>query len=281
MTRKWLIGLIVLVLIGGGGWWYWKSQESKPVKVDTVVVEKRDLNETVSGSGVIQPDRTVDILPSVADEIEKIYINEGDMVEEDDNVVKLKSGGKLKAPIDGKIVQLDTAVGQTAVPGKPLLVIADFDPTYFVANIDEADISRVAVGQKAEIVLDAYPKETLLGEISEVGFISQPTAGGGTAFPVKIGLTDSKGVTIRLGMNGDVDITIGVKKRVVAVPLNAVTTRAGKDTVFVVENKKIEKRRLTLGLIANEFYQVTEGLSEGEKVVVKNLSKLKGGEEVR
>ncbi len=167
------------------------------------------------------------------------------------------------------------------MPGKPLLVIADFDPTYFVANIDEADISRVAVGQKAEIVLDAYPKETLLGEISEVGFISQPTAGGGTAFPVKIGLTDSKGVTIRLGMNGDVDITIGVKKRVVAVPLNAVTTRAGKDTVFVVENKKIEKRRLTLGLIANEFYQVTEGLSEGEKVVVKNLSKLKGGEEVR
>lgn len=281
MVKKWLIGLIVVVLIAGAGWWYLKTQKSKPIKVKTVAVERRDLNEVVSGSGVIQPDRQVDILPSAADEIEKIYVKEGDVVSEDDNVVKLEHAGKIKTSIDGTVVQLNAAVGQTAVPGKPLMNIADFDPTYFVANIDEGDISKVSPGQKADIVLDAYLGKTLLGEVSEVGFVSQQTTGGGTAFPVKIRLTDSKGVTLRLGMNGDVDITVGLKKAVVAVPLDAVTTRNGKDTVFVVENKKVEERRVTLGLATNNYYEVIKGLDGEEKVVVKNLAKLKGGEKVK
>jgi HlyD family secretion protein len=281
MVKKWLIALIVIALIAGGGWWYLKTLKSKPIKVETVVVEKRDLNETVSGSGLIQPDRQVDLLPPVADEIEKVYVKEGDVVEEDDKVIKLKNAGKLKTSIDGKVIQLNAAIGQTAVPGKPLLVIADFDPAYFVANIDESDISKVSPGQKAEIVLDAYPGKTLLGEVSEIGFVSQQTTGAGTAFPVKIRLTDSKGVTLRLGMNGDVDITVGVKKAVVAVSLDAVTTRNGKDTVFLVENKKVKGRHVTLGLATNDYYEVTKGLNEGEKVVVKNLAKLKGGERVK
>lgn len=281
MIKKWLAALIIIAVVGGGVWWYIKDRESRPVKVDTVTVEKRDLNETVSGSGVIKPDRQVEVLPSAAGEIEKIYVKEGDVVEEDDNVVKLKHAGKIKAPIDGKVVQLNTSVGQTAVPGQPLMTIADFDPTDFVANIDEADVAKVAPGQKAEITLDAYPDETLVGEIAEISLVSQQTAGGGTAFPVKITLTDSKGVTLRLGMNGDTDITVGVKKAVVAVPLRAVTTRDSKDTAFIVKNKKVKKRLLTLGLTTDEYYEVTKGLEEGDKVIVNDLTKLKGGEKVK
>jgi len=210
-----------------------------------------------------------------------LYIKDGDMVKEDDNLIKFKRTGKLKAPIDGKVIQLDAAIGQTAVPGKPLLIIADFDPTYFIANMDEADISRVKTGQKCEIVLDAYPDDVILGEVTEIGFVSQPTAGGGTAFPVKIQITDNKGLVLRMGMNGDIDITIDTKKAVRAVPLKAVTTRDSKDTAFVAENKKVKKRQLTLGIESGDYYEVIKGLEEGDKVIISDLTKLKGGEEIK
>lgn len=281
MVKKWVIGVLVIAAIVAGIWWYQQSFKSKPIEVETVVVEKKNLDETVSGSGFIQADRQVEVLPPSADEITKIYISEGDNVEEDDDLIKLKNTGKIEAPIDGRIVQLSAAVGQTAIPGKPLIVIADFDPTYFVANIDEADIARVSPGQKASIVLDAYPEETLLGEVSEIGMVSQSTAAGGTAFSVKIRLTDSKGVTLRLGMNGDTDITVGMKEAVVAVPLEGVTSRDGKDIAFVVENKKVKKRIVTLGLVTGDSYEVVEGLDDGDRLVIKGLSKLKGGEKVK
>lgn len=281
MIKKWLTALIVIAVIGGISWWYWQSTVEKPVEAKTVKVEKRDLNETISGSGAIQPDRQVQLLPPAADEITEVYVKEGDIVEEDDDLVKFKRAGKQKATIDGMVIQLSAVVGQTAVPGQPLLTIADFDPTYFIANMDEADISRVKTGQKCEIVLDAYPDEVILGEVIEIGFVSQPTAGGGTAFPVKIQITDNKDLVLRLGMNGDVDITIGTKKAVIAVPLKAVTTRDSKDTAFVAENKKVKKRQLTLGIATVDYYEVKKGLEEGDKVIISDLTKLKGGEEIK
>jgi len=281
MIKKWLTALIVIAVIGGVSWWYWQSTIEKPVEVKTVKVEKRDLNETISGSGAIQPDRQVQLLPPAADEITEVYVKEGDIVEEDDDLVKFKRAGKQKATIDGMVIQLSAVVGQTAVPGQPLLTIADFDPTYFIANMDEADISRVKTGQKCEIVLDAYPDDVILGDVIEVGYVSQPTAGGGTAFPVKIQITDNKGLVLRLGMNGDVDITIGTKKAVIAVSLKAVTTRNSKDTAFVAENKKVKKRQLTLGIATVDYYEVKKGLEEGDKVITSDLTKLKGGEEIK
>lgn len=280
MTKKWIIGLVVLALLAGGGWWLLKMRGPKVISVKTANVVRKDLKETVSGSGIVQPDRQIDILAPMSDEIEKIYVKEGETVEKDDHIIKLKNYGKLKSPIDGTVIQMSAVAGQTASVTKPLMVIADFDPTYFVANIDEGDISKVSPGQTAEIVLDAYPEITLLGEVAEIGLVSVATTGGGTAFPVKIRLTDTKGVTLRVGMNGDATVTIDVKQSVLSVPVEAVTERGGKEVVFVVEKGQAKKRPVTLGLASDTDYEVVSGLSEGEKAVIKNLSKLKGDEMV-
>jgi multidrug efflux pump subunit AcrA (membrane-fusion protein) len=281
MIKKWLIGILIAVVIIAGGWGYYSNRSARPIKVKTAEVEKKDLEQVVSGSGVIQADRQVDLLPPAAGEITKIYVKEGDVVEEDDDLLKLKNTGKLESSIDGTVVQLNAAVGQTAVPGQPLAIIADLDPTYFTANIDESDIAKVSPGQQVRIVLDAYPDETLSGEVVEIGLLSQSVAAGGTAFPVKIRLTDNKGVTLRLGMNGDTDIIVGTKKAALAIPLNAVTTREGKDIAFQVKNKKIKKREVGLGQATDDFYEVTKGLNAGDKVVINNLAKLEGGEKVK
>ncbi len=281
MKKKWFIGLFLAVLIVAGGWGYYRSGSATPVEVETAKVEQRDLEKIVSGSGFVQADRQVDLFPPMADEVTKIYVKEGDVVEEDDDLVRLKNAGKLEASIDGTIVQLNTAVGQTAMPQEPMIMLADLDPTYFTANIDESDIAQVSPGQQVRIALDAYPEETLSGEVVEIGLLSQSATAGGTSFPVKIRLTDSKGVTLRLGMNGDTDIIVGVKEAALAVPLNAVTTREGKDIAFRVRNKKITARRVDLGQATNDFYEVIAGLEAGDKVVIKDLKKLKGGETVK
>lgn len=281
MVKRWLISLIVLALIAGGVWWYLSRRRPKTVRPTTATVKRLDIKETVSGPGVIHPERQIEFLPPVADEVEEVRIKEGDRVSEDEVLVELDNYGKLKSPIDGTVIQLDATVGQIASPGKPLLVIADFEPTYFVANIDEGDIARVSPGLETAIVLDAYPDKVLIGEVESIGLVSEATTGGGTAFPVKIRLTDHQGATLRVGMNGDADITISVKQSVLSVPIEAVTEREGKEVVFVIENGRVKKRQVVLGLVSDTDYEVVEGLRANEKVVVKDLSELKGGEMVR
>ncbi|MFA5866934.1 MAG: efflux RND transporter periplasmic adaptor subunit [Actinomycetota bacterium] len=157
-----------------------------------------------------------------------------------------------------------------------LMTIADMNPTYVIASVDETDISKIKVAQKAEMVLDAYPTKKLKGDIKEIGVVATTTATGGTAFPVKIQVTQAKNVDLRLGMSADVEVIVETKEDALRVPVTAVTTDNGKDIVYVVKNNVAEKTTVKLGLLSGEYYEVLGGLTEGDEVVVKGLDLLKG-----
>ncbi len=157
-----------------------------------------------------------------------------------------------------------------------LMTIADMNPTYIIASVDETDISKIKVAQKADMVLDAYPSKTLKGDVKEIGVVATTTATGGTAFPVKIQVTQAKNVDLRLGMSADVEVIVETKDDALRVPVTAVTTDNGKDIVYVVKNNAAEKTTVKLGLLSGEYYEVLGGLTEGDEVVVKGLDLLKG-----
>jgi len=157
-----------------------------------------------------------------------------------------------------------------------LLTVADMNPTFIVASVDETDISKIKIAQKAEMTLDAYPNKKLKGDVKEIGVVATTTATGGTAFPVKIQITQAKGVDLRIGMSSDVEIIVETKDDALRVPVTAVTTDNGKDVVYVVKNNQAEKTTVKLGLLDGEYYEVLGGITEGDEVVVKGLDNLKG-----
>lgn len=156
------------------------------------------------------------------------------------------------------------------------MTVANMDPTYVVASVDETDVSKIKVGQKAEMTLDAYPSNKIKGDITEIGLVATTTQTGGTAFPVKIRVTEAKKIDLRIGMSADTDIIIATRDDALRVPVTAVTTDGGKDAVYIVKNNKAEKTTVKIGLLSGEFYEVLAGVKEGDEVVIKGIDKLKG-----
>jgi multidrug efflux pump subunit AcrA (membrane-fusion protein) len=161
-----------------------------------------------------------------------------------------------------------------------LMSIANMDPTYVVAQVDETDISRIKVTQAVDMVLDAYPTKTVKGEVVEIGLVATDTQTGGTAFPVKIKVTQAKDIDLRIGMTADVEIVVKKIADALRVPVVAVTTEDGKDVVYLIKKKKAQKTTIKVGLLSGDFYEVKAGISEGEEVVVKGVDKLKGEDSV-
>lgn len=164
---------------------------------------------------------------------------------------------------------------QARVP-TTLMTIAEMDPTYVVASVDETDISKIKVGQQTEMVLDAYPGKKVKGEVKEIGLMATTTQTGGTAFPVKIQITDIKGVDLRIGMSANVDVIVQTKQDSLRVPVQAVTTDGGKDVVYIVKGNKAEKTTVRVGLLSGDYYELLAGIIEGDEVVTNGLDKLKG-----
>jgi multidrug efflux pump subunit AcrA (membrane-fusion protein) len=113
----------------------------------------------------------------------------------------------LTAPIDGTIVAVETAPGETATPGKVLVIIGDLSRMQIETNdLSERDIPEVQIGQKATVFIEALGSE-FTGTVSDIARTSE-IVGGDVVFRVTIEL-DEQPEGLRWGMSADVEIQAG------------------------------------------------------------------------
>lgn len=171
----------------------------------------------------------------------------------------------LSSPIAGIVTRADaTTPGVTATPTM-LFTVVDPNSVVFSMDVDEADIGKVVLGQKAQISLDAYPDETLTLPINFIDFVSHTTVNGGNAFPVQVPLNNNSSYRYRVGMNGNATIIIAEKKRVLTVPLSSVTDT---NAVYVKQGSKFVEKHVTLGIQSDTDAQVLSGLHVGDVVAL-------------
>ena len=178
----------------------------------------------------------------------------------------------LRAPANGTVVRVDTKIGERVDTQKSVVVIQDVGALYVEADINEANIAKVAVGQPVVMTLDAFGPETkFTGAVVHVD-PSSTTIDGIANYRIKVSIKDESGLrTIRPGMNVNMIITAWEKPGVIAVPKAAVTTETGGiSTVNIVTSEKKSKtevRTVTLGAVGDgNLVEVISGLSVGEKI---------------
>src|SRR5581483_3972103 len=76
---------------------------------------------------------------------------------------------EVRAPVSGFVLSRDAIRGQTIAPEHVLFTVADLDKTYFTARLFEKDLARVKTGSIAEVRLNAYPNETFVGRVENIG----------------------------------------------------------------------------------------------------------------
>ena len=135
------------------------------------------------------------------------------------------------APISGKITKLSVEEGEIITSGRSafsqgpaILTIADLSKMVVKTYINEVEIAKVKIGQKVEILVDAYPQQTFQGIVSEIApsaDVQQRTSNGIVTFEVMVEVIGSP-PQLMPGMSADIDIIITEKSDVLQLPIESV-----------------------------------------------------------
>ncbi|MEX1994312.1 MAG: efflux RND transporter periplasmic adaptor subunit [Steroidobacteraceae bacterium] len=194
---------------------------------------------------------------------------------------------EIRSPIAGTVTQrLDVVkVGNTVTPvggviesaDSSLFVVEDLDSLMVRVNVPERELSKLSVGQLAELGFDAVPGRTFTGKIALISpYIDAQTA----TFQVRIRVTET-GTLLRPGMFARVAIVYERKTDALQIPRTALLDGDGPPKVFVVVDGKAAERAVQLGLSNGAMIEVVEGLKDGEQVVVVGHAAVKPGAAVR
>jgi HlyD family secretion protein len=213
------------------------------------------------------------------------------------------------APLDGIVTNLPTRVGETVVPGiqsstaSTIMTIADMSQITAEVRVDETDIVSVALGQSADVTIDAIPNRTFHGKVTEIGDTalvrstglaasqSQTSTQEAKDFKVVIAL-DVAEDRVRPGLSCTAKITTANRRDALTIPIQALTIRQKGDLqakkpgqplptdpatlkamkeeiqgVFVVNGEKAVFRSVNTGITGSTDIEVLSGLKEGDQIV--------------
>jgi membrane fusion protein, multidrug efflux system len=179
---------------------------------------------------------------------------------------------RVLSPMDGVVLREDGEVGDMVDPGTILYKVGLPKPLWIVADVNEEDIPRVALGQKVLLRTDAFADKVLQGTIKQMTPAGDPVA---KTFRVRIGLPDD--TPLQVGMSVEANIVVREKADVVLVPPNAVTGNA----VFVVDGSRARRREVEVGIRGTHAVEIMRGLSPGEIVVAPATTDIRDGSRIR
>ncbi|HMM19276.1 MAG TPA: efflux RND transporter periplasmic adaptor subunit [Selenomonadales bacterium] len=194
-----------------------------------------------------------------------------------DNARQQYGYGVIVAPVDGVVANKTATIGQVVSPGAALMTVEDIDQVYAVVNIEQKDLGRVKIGQKAEVAVDAYQDKAFEGSVEVIN----PEAGASNRmFRTKVKIDNSDGA-LRPGMFAKVRLAVGEASQVLTVPQAAVIQKQGLYFVFTLENNKAVRHQVEIGDVAGDTIQIKSGLQAGEMVIITSASQLKDGQAVK
>ncbi|MHB1844689.1 MAG: efflux RND transporter periplasmic adaptor subunit [Deltaproteobacteria bacterium] len=173
----------------------------------------------------------------------------------------------IAAPFAGALQQLYPEVGAELTPGAPAFDLTGTEATHVETSIDEADAARVALGQPAELTLDAYPGVRFLGKVSLVAPAVAPDPRLGSTRSLPIWVAVEPDPRLRIGMSSTVEIIVARKVDVLFVPSQVVVGRGAERSVYRLSNGVVKKAQVTVGISNWERTEIRSGLGEGDLVV--------------
>lgn len=175
----------------------------------------------------------------------------------------------LRAPISGIVASVSTQEGETVAVGlsaPTFVTIIDLDRLQVDTYVDEVDIGKIKVGQKASFSVEAFPSVDIEGEV--VGIYPKALLRENVVFyDVVIKSVKPSSVALRPEMTANVSIFLESREDVLLVPAKSVKKSGGASFVYVIENGKPMRREVRVGWKQGLFIEIIEGLKEGDEVL--------------
>jgi membrane fusion protein (multidrug efflux system) len=178
----------------------------------------------------------------------------------------------ISAPSDGVVLRQDGEVGETPEPGVVLFWVGRPMPLIVVAEVNEEDIPRVEVGQKALLRSDAFPGRELSSEVASITPKGDPVT---KTYRVRLALPAD--TPLRIGMSVDVNVIVRVSENALLLPSVAVSGNA----VFTTDGAAARRREIETGIRGTTNIETLSGLEEGTRVISPFPEDLEDGAKVR
>jgi len=172
----------------------------------------------------------------------------------------------LRAQANGVVMEKRAIAGMRFMPGEMLYQIADLSSVWLLADVFEQDLGLVRQGQSVKIRVDAYPDKIFNGKVT---FIYPTVMPETRTAKVRIELPNPAG-QLKPAMYARMEIASGKDRgKVLAVPDSAVLDTGTRQLVLVGQGEgAFEPRPVKLGMRADDYIEVLDGIKAGENVVV-------------
>jgi len=178
----------------------------------------------------------------------------------------------IVAPLDGVVLRRDGEIGEIAEVGQILFRVGVPKPLQVVAEVNEEDIPRVALGHTVLFRTDAFPDRRLEGMVREITPMGDVAA---KTYRIKVALPDD--TPLKPGMSVEANIVTREKPNALLIPADALQGNA----VFVLDDGRAHKRDVTVGIRGTRTVEILGGLADGERVASPAATELKDGARVR
>jgi HlyD family secretion protein len=177
----------------------------------------------------------------------------------------------IRAPFDCTILTRPVSIGQAVSgssgfnSGTEVFAIANLEDMIITAHLNQADVTRLKVGQEVAVQIEAVPGLKLTGKVDRLA--PQATFKNGVkGFATRIILKNAENV-VRPGMTANLSIPLISAGNVLAMPLGAVFSNQGERFAWVKKAEGgFEHRPVNLGVADYDFVEVTKGLKEGDEI---------------
>jgi multidrug efflux pump subunit AcrA (membrane-fusion protein) len=263
-----------------------ERSEGSPVEMAVTVVRTKNacFMDTIQVTGVLAPRNETLVRPDREGwQISQVLVEPGDAVVSGQVLARLtppegQPGGggttAVQAPTAGVITSRAAVVGTTAsARAEPLFRIAAKGEMELLAETPVKTLGRIALDQSAKVEIVGVGE--LSGKVRLLSTAINPTMQLG-----QVRILVGSDPRLRVGAFGRATINIG-RRCGPSIPLSAVLYGPGGAVVQVVRDRRIETRRVSVGLVTAGQAEIREGISEGDMVVARAGAFVREGERVR
>lgn len=278
--------------------YFWSKKDGVEISYREARVERGNLDIKILATGSVAPQNRIEIKPPISGRIEKVMVAEGAVVKKGKILAWMSSieratlldsarakgeaevqkwediypATPVLAPISGTIVLKNVEEGETFTSTDSLFSMSD--RLIVKAQVDETDISDIALKQKAEIILDAYAGEKIAASVDKIAF-DATTVNNVTTYIVDV-LPNKVPDFMRSGMTANVTFYVSSKENILLIASEAIKTKEGRSMVRVRVDGEDLEREIQVGETNGKQVEVVSGLAEGDIILLPQLKLEKG-----
>lgn len=290
--KKLIIILLIFIVMGIVIFLKFKNSKPDSMVVREIIPVMGSIQKIVSTTGTVLPKNRLELKPPVNGRIESVEVKEGEKVKSGQTLAWMSSTERaalldaargqgeevlkywqdvykaipLVSPIEGEVIVATTQPGQTVTTSDAVIVLSDH--LIVRAQVDETDIGKVRIGQKAVLSLDAYPETKIPSSVEHIYYESE-TVNNVTIYKADL-LPENVPLFFRSGMNASVDFIESSKEGVLLIPEEAVQKEKEEHYVFVRQaNGEPRKQIVQLGVSDDKNVEIISGIGKDDVVVLK------------